>query len=325
MIRMSTTPATPLTRPRSSKNTRKDNSCLPCIPTSLVLPADMSTSSISSPITTTTRTLTSSSKPSSLQGKRNLRTKRNLWVDCWVMTRSMASQLSLLWHLTRLILLLLLGLAHAGQATQACAFLNDLLLGPWYAWSESSSSRRVISASYSWLTPLSSSSPLHNDVSQTQRMSRTALSAAVPKKKNSGGFMPFFLFNNDNEDTEDKQSTATMDRSNSHHQHSNDTKDTPFPPFSAFTSTLASAVVTPLTEMVIHLNHEIPKNGNKKKNDKEDCEDSHLRGVQQCHEPAGNYPSTKSMQRRSTRSPRKVTFDQSRPTTIRQDLNNFSA
>jgi len=55
------------------------------------------------------------------------------------------------------------------------------------------------------------------------------------------------------------------------------------------------------------------------------CEDSYLRGVQQCHEPAGNYPSTKSTQRRSTRSPCKVTFDQSRPTTIRQDLNNFSA
>ena len=55
------------------------------------------------------------------------------------------------------------------------------------------------------------------------------------------------------------------------------------------------------------------------------CEDSHLCGVQQCHEPAGNYPSTKSTQRCSTRSPRKVTFSQSQPTTIRPDLNNFSA
>jgi len=54
------------------------------------------------------------------------------------------------------------------------------------------------------------------------------------------------------------------------------------------------------------------------------CEDSHLRGIQQCHEPAGNYLSTKSMQRRSTRPPRKVTFSQSWPTTIRPDLNNFS-
>jgi len=56
-----------------------------------------------------------------------------------------------------------------------------------------------------------------------QRMSHTALSATAPKKKNSRGFMPFFLFNNDKEDTEDKQSMATMDHSNSHHQHGNDT------------------------------------------------------------------------------------------------------
>ena len=60
-------------------------------------------------------------------------------------------------------------------------------------------------------------------------------------------------------------------------------------------------------------------------NDIINCEDIHCGKVQQCHEPAGNSPSTKSTQRRSTRPLRKVSFNQSGPTTIRPDLNNFSA
>jgi len=54
------------------------------------------------------------------------------------------------------------------------------------------------------------------------------------------------------------------------------------------------------------------------------CEDIHLDGSQQCHEPARGSSGTKSTQGR-TRPVRKVTFSQSRPTTIRPDLNNFSA
>jgi len=55
------------------------------------------------------------------------------------------------------------------------------------------------------------------------------------------------------------------------------------------------------------------------------CEDIHHGHVQQCHEPAGNSPSTKSTRGRSTRPLRKVLFSQSGPTMIRPDLNNFSA
>jgi len=55
------------------------------------------------------------------------------------------------------------------------------------------------------------------------------------------------------------------------------------------------------------------------------CQDIHRGEFQQCHEPAGNSSGTKSTQGRSTRPLRKVTFDQSRPTMIRPDLNNFSA
>jgi len=54
------------------------------------------------------------------------------------------------------------------------------------------------------------------------------------------------------------------------------------------------------------------------------CEDIHHGEFQQCHEPAGNSSGTKSTQGRSTRPLCKVTFSQSRPTTIRPDLNNFS-
>ncbi len=54
------------------------------------------------------------------------------------------------------------------------------------------------------------------------------------------------------------------------------------------------------------------------------CEDIHHGHVQQCHEPAGNSPGTKSTQRRSTRPLRKVSFSQSGSTPIRPDLNNFS-
>jgi len=55
------------------------------------------------------------------------------------------------------------------------------------------------------------------------------------------------------------------------------------------------------------------------------CEEIHLSGSQQCHEPTGNSSSAKSTQGRSTRPLRKVTFSQSGPTMTRPDLNNFSA
>jgi len=55
------------------------------------------------------------------------------------------------------------------------------------------------------------------------------------------------------------------------------------------------------------------------------CEDIHLGGSQQCHEPVGNSSSTKSTQGHSTRPICKVTFSQSGPTMIRPDLHNFSA
>ena len=55
------------------------------------------------------------------------------------------------------------------------------------------------------------------------------------------------------------------------------------------------------------------------------CEDIHHGHVQQCHEPVGNSPSTKSTRGCSTRPLRKVSFSQSGPTTIRPDLNNFLA
>ena len=54
------------------------------------------------------------------------------------------------------------------------------------------------------------------------------------------------------------------------------------------------------------------------------CEDIHHGHVQQCHEPVGNSTSTKSTRGR-TRPLRKVSFNQSGPTMIRPDLNNFSA
>ncbi len=62
-----------------------------------------------------------------------------------------------------------------------------------------------------------------------------------------------------------------------------------------------------------------------KGNAERECEDIHHGRVQQCHEPAGNSPSTKSTRGRSTRPLCKVLFSQSGPTTIRPDLNNFSA
>jgi len=62
----------------------------------------------------------------------------------------------------------------------------------------------------------------------------------------------------------------------------------------------------------------------RKGNAERECEDNHHGEFQQCHEPAGNSTSTKSMQGRSTRPLCKVSFSQSGPTTIRPDLNNFS-
>jgi len=68
------------------------------------------------------------------------------------------------------------------------------------------------------------------------------------------------------------------------------------------------------------------KHGENKNNNRViKCEDIHLGGSQQCNEPAGNSTGTKSMQGRSTRPLRKVTFSQSGPTMIRPDLNNFLA
>jgi len=55
------------------------------------------------------------------------------------------------------------------------------------------------------------------------------------------------------------------------------------------------------------------------------CEDIHRGKFQQCHEPIWNSTGTKSTQGHSTRPPHKVTFSQSGPTTIRPDLNTFSA
>jgi len=55
------------------------------------------------------------------------------------------------------------------------------------------------------------------------------------------------------------------------------------------------------------------------------CEDIHRGQVQQCHEPVGNSTGTKSTQGLHTRSQRKVMFNQSGPTMIRPDLNNFLA
>jgi len=55
------------------------------------------------------------------------------------------------------------------------------------------------------------------------------------------------------------------------------------------------------------------------------CKDINCGSVQQCHEPMGNSPGTKSTQGHSTRPLCKVTFSQSGPTTIRPDLNNFLA
>jgi len=55
------------------------------------------------------------------------------------------------------------------------------------------------------------------------------------------------------------------------------------------------------------------------------CEDIYHGHVQQCHEPVGNSPHTKSTWGRSTRPLHKVSLNQAGPTTIRPDLNNFSA
>jgi len=55
------------------------------------------------------------------------------------------------------------------------------------------------------------------------------------------------------------------------------------------------------------------------------CEDIHLAGSQQCHEPTGGIKSTKSMQGHSIRPVHKVMFSQSGPTMIRPNLNNFLA
>jgi len=87
----------------------------------------------------------------------------------------------------------------------------------------------------------------------------------------------------------------------------------------------ADMLTKPLATPTLAQHHATIMGWGGKGNAERECEDSPLRGVQQCHEPAGNYPSTKSTQRRSTRSPRKVTFSQSQPTTIRPDLNNFLA
>ena len=62
-----------------------------------------------------------------------------------------------------------------------------------------------------------------------------------------------------------------------------------------------------------------------KGNAERECEDIHLRGSQQCHKPARKPSGTKSTQGHSTRPQHKVAFSQSGPTTIRPDLNNFSA
>jgi len=62
-----------------------------------------------------------------------------------------------------------------------------------------------------------------------------------------------------------------------------------------------------------------------KGNAERECKDIHLSGSQQCHEPTGKLSGTKSMQVHSTRPLRKVMFSQSRPTTIRSDLDNFYA
>jgi len=87
----------------------------------------------------------------------------------------------------------------------------------------------------------------------------------------------------------------------------------------------ADMLTKPLAEPILSQHRHTIMGWGGKGNAERECEDSYLRGVQQCHEPAGDYPSTKSTRRPRTRSPRKVTFDQSRPTTTRQDLNNFSA
>ncbi len=63
----------------------------------------------------------------------------------------------------------------------------------------------------------------------------------------------------------------------------------------------------------------------RKGNAERECEDIHCGMFQQCHQPAGNSFSTKSMQGRSNRPLRKVMFSQSGPTMIRPDLNNFLA
>jgi len=54
-----------------------------------------------------------------------------------------------------------------------------------------------------------------------------------------------------------------------------------------------------------------------------ECEDIHLTGSQQCHEPVGGIASTKSMQGKSTRPLHKVMSSETGPTTIRSDLKNF--
>jgi len=62
-----------------------------------------------------------------------------------------------------------------------------------------------------------------------------------------------------------------------------------------------------------------------KNNAERECEDIHHGHIQQCHEPAGNSPGTKSTQGHGTRPLHKVSFSQSGPTMIRPDLNNFLA
>jgi len=80
----------------------------------------------------------------------------------------------------------------------------------------------------------------------------------------------------------------------------------------------------PLSEPILNQHRATIMGWNGKGNAERECEDIHLDGSQQCHEPARGSSGTKSTQGR-TRPVRKVTFSQSRPTTIRPDLNNFSA